>query len=81
MYINQMISIIFFLIYYSQLAGTIVTYEIVLVQLNSMNTVGSNTSVNMTENCHHWNAINSARLLLNLQGQQEGTMNTTDLWC
>ena len=53
MYINQMISIIFFLIYYSQLAGTIVTYEIVLVQLNSMNTVGSNTSVNMTENCHH----------------------------
>jgi len=48
-----MIIIIFFLIYYSQLAGTIVTYEIVLVQLNSINAVGSNTSANMTEDCHH----------------------------
>ena len=53
MYINQTIIIIFFLICYSQLAGTIVTYEIVLVQFNNMNTVGSNTSANMTENCHH----------------------------
>jgi len=53
MYINQMTIIIFFPIYYSQLAGTIVTYEVVLVQLNSMNTAGSNTSANMTENCHH----------------------------
>ena len=52
-YINQMIIIIFFLIYYSQLAGTIMTYEIILVQLNSMNAAGSNTSANMTENCHH----------------------------
>ena len=52
-YINQMIIIIFFLIYYSQLAGTIMTYEVVLVQLNNVNAAGSNTSANMTENCHH----------------------------
>jgi hypothetical protein len=48
-----MIIIILFLIYYLQLAGTIVTYEIVLVQLNSLSIVGSNTSANMTEKCHH----------------------------
>ena len=48
-----MIIIIFFLIYYSQLAGTIMTYEVVLVQLNNVNAAGSNTSANMTENCHH----------------------------
>ena len=64
MYINQMTIIIFFPIYYSQLAGTIVTYEVVLVQLNSMNTAGSNTSANMTENCHHWNAFTSVMLTL-----------------
>jgi len=52
-YINQTFIIIFFLIYYSQLTGTIVTYELVLLEFNSMNTVGSNTSANMTENCHH----------------------------
>jgi len=76
-----MIIIIFFLIYYSQLAGTILTYEIVLVQLNNINAVGSNTSANMTENCHHWNAFNIVLLLLNLQEWQEETLNTTDLWC
>jgi hypothetical protein len=54
MYLNLVIIIIFFFfIYYSQLAGTIVTYEIVLVQLNSISTIGSNTSANMTESCHH----------------------------
>jgi len=58
-YINQTFIIIFFLIYYSQLTGTIVTYELVLLEFNSMNTVGSNTSANMTENCHHWNAFTS----------------------
>uniref|UniRef100_A0A0U5AXB0 Gustatory receptor n=1 Tax=Reticulitermes speratus TaxID=60591 RepID=A0A0U5AXB0_9NEOP len=34
------------------LAGTIVTYEIVLVQLNSISLVGSNTSTNVTEKCY-----------------------------
>jgi uncharacterized membrane protein YphA (DoxX/SURF4 family) len=54
MYLNLLIIIIFFFfIYYSQLAGTIVTYEIVLVQFNSISNVGSNTSANMTDNCHH----------------------------
>ena len=72
MYINQMIIIIFFLIYYSQLAGTIVTYEIVLVQLNNMNTVGSNTSANMTENCHHWNAFTSVMFTLKFTSVTRG---------
>lgn len=52
MYINLLI-IVFFFIYCSQLAGTIVTYEIVLVQLNSISIIGSNASSNMTEKCHY----------------------------
>ena len=66
-----MIIIILFLIYYLQLAGTIVTYEIVLVQLNSLSIVGSNTSANMTEKCHHWNAFYSVMFTLRVITQSD----------